>query len=171
MSGPVAVMRLRRRSLRALSLAAVLAVSCGGGKPAEQPEKTADGFETSWTGFVRRTYTADEDNCLGAVVAALRKLRLSVVDESGGMFRRSLDVESEDGTSAVVQVAAVTKTTTRVSIKVGYFLGDGDAARRIHSEIESELGARQTELKKKQSGWDVPAPAREAPAKPDQAVR
>jgi Protein of unknown function (DUF3568) len=160
-----------QRPFRVLSLAVVLAVSCGSGKPPEQPEKAADGFETSWTGHVRRTYTCDEDNCLGAVQAALRKLRLSVVDESGGMFRKSLEVESEDGTSAIVQVAPVTKTTTRVSIKVGYFLGDGDAARRIHSEIEAELAARRSEMKKKQSAWDDATPPPDASGKGDRGVR
>lgn len=155
---------MRRRGRRgpwaflvAAGVAAVL--GCGGGdKPPPEPQ-TPDGFETSWTGFLGKTYEGDQDTSLAAARAALRRLGLSVVEESGSMFRRSFDVEAEDGTFAVVEVAALTKTTTRVSVKVGYFLGDRDAARRIHSEIDAELAGRRGETKKKQGAWEEPGAA------------
>jgi hypothetical protein len=148
---------------RGLALAAVLGllvVACGGGggggAPAQSdkaPEAKTDGFETSWSGYLSKTYPGDLGPCVDAAKASLKKLGLEVTDEGGGIFEKTLEGEAGDGTSLDVRVKEVSRGTTRVSIKVGYLLGDKDAARRIHSEIEGELAARRNETAERQRRW------------------
>ena len=148
---------------RRLALAAglgLLVVACGGGSgggaPAQgekAPPAKADGFETSWSGYLSKTYPGDLGPCVDAAKAALKKLGLEVTGEGGGIFEKTLEGEAGDGTSLDVRVKEVTRGTTRVSIKVGYLLGDKDAARRIHSEIEGELVARRDEATERQRRW------------------
>jgi hypothetical protein len=40
-----------------------------------------------------------------------------------------------------------------VSVKVGYLLGDRDAERRVHSEIEGELAAKRKETEERKRRW------------------
>jgi hypothetical protein len=124
----------------------LVVAACGGKKEDEQkqppPAAPGTGIETSWTGYVSKTYDGSLDFVVGATRAAVQKLGLRLIDESPGLFRMSFDVESQGGESAVIQISELTKTTARVSIKVGYLLGNQDAARRIHSEIEAEWNVR-----------------------------
>lgn len=151
--------------------AVILVLGCGGGgggqgggQEAEKPkEPKGSGFEISWLGYLSRTYDGELSECAEATRAALAKLGLEVVDDRGGMFQKALEAESGDGTSLVVLLKEVTKATTRVSIKVGYLLGDKDAARRIHSEIEAELGARRAEAEERKRRWR-PGPGTLPPA-------
>lgn len=146
-------------------LVVVLAVlvaghGCGGPSPqapselpGEAKPGAADGFETSLLGYMSRTYQGDQEQSLSSTRAALAKLGLTVVEESGGIFRRSFEVESEDGTGVSLEVAELTKDSTRITIKVGFLLGNADAARRIHSEIEAELAQRRGEAADKRKRW------------------
>jgi Protein of unknown function (DUF3568) len=155
-----------RAAGRAVVLAAGLGLlvgGCGGGggggggsAPAQgdkAPAAKADGFQTSMFGYVAKTYDGELGQCVDAAKAALKKLGLEVTDEGGGIFEKSLDAEARDGTSLVVRVKELSRGTTKVSIKVGYLLGDGDAARRIHSELEGELAARRDEAAERQRRW------------------
>ena len=145
------------RSLAAALLAVL--VGCGGGggggkaeeAPAAAPK--GDGFETSWLGYLSKTYDGELGQCADATRAALKKLDLEVVQDGGGIFQKTLDAEAKDGTSLVVDLKEVTKATTRVSVKVGYLLGDKEAARRIHSEIEGELSGRRNEAEERRRRW------------------
>jgi hypothetical protein len=159
------------RRLVAVGLLFALA-GCGGGggqqaaqPPANPPPAKEEGFEVSWLGLLSRTYDGDLALCADAVKASLRKLGLEVTSEKPGIFETTIEAESRDGTSLVVIAKEVTRGTTRVTIKVGYFLGDRDAARRIHSEIEGELQARRAEAEARKRRWgsgtrppDAPAP-------------
>lgn len=143
----------------ALLLVAVLA-ACGGGKEApkegEKPAadaKAADGYETSWTGYVSRTFPGGLADTVEAVKSALRGLDLEITGESGGVFEKSVDAEAQDGTSLVASVKEVSKDQTRVSVKVGYLLGDGDAARRILSEIEARVASGKAEAEERRRRW------------------
>ena len=131
----------------------VAVLGCGHSEPGKQPSAEGEGFETSWTGYLSKTYEGDYDLCVDATAAALRKLGLKPAGEAGGIFKTSFDVESEDGTSGVVQVTGLTKDSCRLTIKVGYFMGDQYAAQRIHSEIEGEIGARRAAAKDMQRKW------------------
>src|SRR5207249_6516937 len=132
-------------ALRVLLL--VVAVACS--KPAEQPPPAAQpapgkpAYETSYTGYVSKVYECDHQSCVNATKAALQRLGLRVDEETGGLFKRAFVVEGADGTSVALQVVELGKTTSRISIKVGYFLGDRDAAQRIHNEIDGEVAVRR----------------------------
>jgi hypothetical protein len=117
----------------------LIAASCGKKEPAAEGAKPPGGFEESFAGALSKAYECDLDRCIAASKAALQKLNLSVLEESGEIFKRSLDAKAADGTAVDVHVSEIGKSTTRVRIKVGSLFGDTDAARRIHSEIEAEL--------------------------------
>jgi hypothetical protein len=102
-----------------------------GGKPA---------YEVSYTGYTSRVYEHPQEACVSATKVALQHLSLRVDEESPGLFKKSFVASGADGTTVAVQVVELGRTASRVSIKVGYLLGDRDAAQRIHSEIENELG-------------------------------
>jgi hypothetical protein len=117
----------------------------GGDKPAEsKPAPAPDGFETSWFGHLSRTYEGGLTPTADATKTALKRLGIEVVEESGGLFETTLEAEGRDGTSLVVVLKEFTRGSTRIAVKVGYLLGDRDAAQRIHSEIQSELDARRS---------------------------
>ena len=126
-----------------LVIVAALVSGCSQKKPDDKAPDKGDGFETSYTGYVSKTYPSDLVSCVNAAKSALQKLNVSVANESGGVFKKTLSGSSSDGTSITLEVAELSKTATRVSVKVGYFVGDEDAGRRIHSEIEAELGPRR----------------------------
>jgi len=143
------------------ALVAVIATACGGGK---EPSKEGDkggappaaptgGYETSWLGYVSRTFPGTLDDDVEAVKSALRALNLEISNESGGLFEKRLEAEGSDGTSLVVSVKEIGKDQTRVSVKVGYLLGDGDAARRILSEVEGRIGAAKAEAEERRRRW------------------
>lgn len=117
--------------------------------PAESP----DGFEASMLGVVSRSYEGNLESTLDAVHTALRKLDVDVTEEQGGMFEKSLEAEGSDGTALVVTVKELAKDQTRVGVKVGYLLGDEDAARRIHNEIGDELSSRRSETDARKKRW------------------
>lgn len=149
----------RARPARQLLAAAVLVAACGGGAPAQgdkaaPPDAAAqgDGFEVSMLGYVSRTYDGDLASAVDGTRAALRQLGLQVTDESGGIFEKTLEAESAEG-SLVAVAKEVARGRTRVAIKVGYLLGDRDAARRIHSEVETALGARAAEAEERKRRW------------------
>jgi len=149
--------------------------ACGGKSGDQAPPGQAaqgTGLEVSLTGYVSKTYDGDQDLCITATRSALQRLGLKVDEESGGMFRKSFEASGQDGTSVALEVTELTKSTTRIGIKVGYLFGDRDAAQRIHSEIEGELSARGEQAKDAQRKWRslaapgaAPAPA-DAPATP-----
>jgi hypothetical protein len=153
----------------AVALAALVACGGGGGggqkdaAPAAAPQAPPDGFAASWLGHLSKTYEGDLATCVEATKASLRKLDIDVTDTQGGIFETGLEAESRDGTSLVVVVKEVTKGTTRIAIKVGYLLGDRDAARRIHSEIEAELAARRAEVEARKRRWTSGSPAGGSP--------
>jgi hypothetical protein len=135
-----------RRSVVTAALALAIAVAagaCSQKKPDDKPADKADGVEVSYTGYVSKTYPGDLVGCGSATKSALQKLNVSVANESGGVFKETLSGSSSDGTSITVKIAELSKTATRISVKVGYFLGDEDAGRRILSEIDAELGPRR----------------------------
>jgi hypothetical protein len=154
----VATASSRRRRWSGLLLVAVLA-ACGGGKEApkdaEKPAdaKPADGYRTSWTGYVSKTFPGGLADNIEAVKSAMRALDLEITGESGGVFEKSLAAEAQDGTSLVASVKEVSKDQTRVSVKVGYLLGDGDAARRILSEVEGRVAAAKAEAEERRRRW------------------
>jgi hypothetical protein len=142
-----------------LLLVAALA-ACGGGKKEEPKEgdkpaaaKPADGYQTSWSGYVSRTFPGALGDTVEAVKSALRALDLEVTGESGGVFEKSLEAEAGDGTSLVASVKEVSKDQTRVSVKVGYLLGDQDAARRILSEVEGRVAGAKAEAEERRRRW------------------
>lgn len=128
-------------------LAAIaMAASCGSGKgggteSAPPPAAADDGVQVSWSGFVTKAYPGRLPTVLRAVRASLETLQIDVLEEEEGTFSRDLEAVTREGTSLAVSVAEVTKDETRVEIKVGYLLGNRDAARRIHSEIEGQLAS------------------------------
>lgn len=136
----------------------------GGDKPAEPkaPAAAADGFEISWFGHLSKTYDGGLTTTVDLVKAALRRVGIEVQEEKPGTFGMTLEAESRDGTSLVVILKEFERGKTRVTVKVGYLLGDQDAARRIHSEIQSELDLRKT-----RPGW----PSGAAPRVPDPSPR
>jgi hypothetical protein len=142
-----------------LLLLAVL-TACGGGKEApKEADKTPpdakppEGYQTSWSGYVSKTFPGALDDNVEAVKSALRALNLEITGESGGVFEKSLDAEAQDGTSLVASVKEVSKDQTRVSVKVGYLLGDGDAARRILSEVEGRVAAAKADAEERRRRW------------------
>ncbi len=141
-----------------LCLAAVL-VACGGKdapKDAEKPAAAAkppDGYQTSWTGYVSKTFPGGLTDTVEAVKSALRGLDLEITGESGGVFEKSLDAEAQDGTSLVASVKEVSKEQSRVAVKVGYLLGDGDAARRILSEVDARIVAAKADAEERRRRW------------------
>jgi hypothetical protein len=149
-----------RRWATALLLS--LLVACkGSGEGTAKPDATApqggaeaaDGFETGWLGHMSKTYPGSLAETTEGAKAALRRLQIDVVEESPGMFETTLESESRDGTTLLIVVKEVTRQTSRVTVKVGYLLGDRDAAHRIHSEIESELKARRDEEAVRRQRW------------------
>jgi hypothetical protein len=139
-------------------MAAVAA--CGGGR--EKPKdgeqaaaaaKPADGYTVSWAGYVSKTFPAGLAENVEAVKSAMRSLDLEITGESGGVFEKSLDAEAQDGTSLVASVKEVSRDRTRVSVKVGYFLGDRDAARRILSEVENQVATAKAEAEERRRRW------------------
>ena len=153
----------RGRALRwATALLLSLLVACKstgeGTKKSEAPATpggadAGEGFETGWLGHLSRTYPGGLTETTEGAKAALRRLQIDVVDESPGMFETKLEGESRDGTTLLIVVKEVTRDTARVTVKVGYLLGDRDAAQRIHSEIESELKARRDEEAARRQRW------------------
>ena len=114
-------------------------------KPAESKDKAApDGFETSWFGYLSKTYESGLAASVDVTKVALKRLATEIVEEDSGFLKTTLDGEARDGTSLVVVLQELAPTSTRVSVKVGYLLGDRDAAQRIHSEIQGELDARRS---------------------------
>ena len=131
---------------------------CGGSEekaaPAEPaPGATTDGIETSWSGYLSKTYDGDLAFLVEAIRGALTGLHIDIGQESEGFRSVSFEGESQDGTSLIVDVSEVTKDLTRVSVKVGYFLGQRDAARRVHSEIEDEIAGFRKSGKRPTHGW------------------
>ena len=124
------------------------AAPAGGAPPGGKPV-----YQVSLTGYVSKVYDCDHQLCVNASKASLQRLGLRVNEESGGLFKKHFDVEGADGTSAAVDVVELGKTSSRVSIKVGYLLGDRDAAERIHSEIEGEVGARRGQSIQTTGDW------------------
>ncbi len=151
------VVSKRSRSAALLLVAALLA--CGGKKEepkeAEKPAAAtpADGYQTSWSGYVSRTFPGALGDNVEAVRSALRALDLEITGESGGVFEKSLEAEAGDGTSLVASVKEVSKDQTRVSVKVGYLLGDKDAARRILSEVEGRVAAAKADAEERRRRW------------------
>ena len=133
------VSRARRCAFRVL-VAGTLLVSAACGKTPEGKDGKAaegDGIEESWTGNVSKLYSSSLDMGVSAAKTAAQKLNLRVQNENAGFMKRTLDVGSDE-MSAVIEVNEVTKESTRISVKVGWF-GDADASRRIHSEVEAEI--------------------------------
>jgi hypothetical protein len=146
------------RSIAAASLSLLLACGgqgggAGGGKAEPAPQPAGDGFESSWLGHLSRTYPGSLAECTDGAKAALRRLQIDVTEEKPGLFETTLEAEGRDGTSLVLIAKEVTRDSTRIAVKVGYLLGDRDAARRIHSEIESELKARRDEETVRRQRW------------------
>jgi uncharacterized protein DUF3568 len=141
---------------------AVLA-ACGGGggkepakdadKPAADAKAAGDGYQTSYTGYVSKSFPGGLADTVEAVKSALRGLELEATGESGGVFEKSLDAEAQDGTSLVVTIKEISKDQARVSVKVGYFLGDRDAARRILSEVDARFTAGKAEAEERRRRW------------------
>ncbi len=138
----------------------VALAGCGGGReakkeeaPAAAPTGPAAGVQTSWFGYVSKTYPGALDVNVEAVKSALRHLDLEITGESGGIFEKTLDAEAKDGTSLVASVKEVGKNETRVAVKVGYLLGDADAARRILSEVEEQVAVAKTEAEERRRRW------------------
>lgn len=120
----------------------------GGAPPAEKPAEskapaTPDGFEVSWFGHLSKVYQGGQLACVDVVKTALRRLGIEVTEEKGGLFETTLEAEGRDGTSLIVILKEFERGNTRITVKVGYLLGDRDAAQRIHSEIQSEFDARK----------------------------
>jgi hypothetical protein len=146
--------RVASRGACAVVLICVLSIAaCKGATPPTEAPAPLEGYDVSLTGYVSKTYDADLDAGVASVKAALATLQFHVLQESGALFEKTFEIESEDGTSVVVKVAAVTKSTTRISVKVGYLFGNQDAARRIHSEIEAEIAGHRQESKDKARRW------------------
>ena len=171
----------RARWFEALLL--VAAIACGGTKePSKEGDKGAappaaptGGYETSWLGYVSKPFPGTLDDDAEAVRSALRALGLEITEESGGLFEKNLSAVGGDGTSLVVSVKEISKDQTRVSVKVGYLLGDGDAARRILSEVEGRISAVKAEAEERRRRWRSsgsgtgmasPTTTTTAPAKP-----
>jgi Protein of unknown function (DUF3568) len=157
--GRASVVAVSRSRWAGLLLAAAL-TACGGDKEkpkeGEQPAaaaKPVDGYQTSWTGYVSKTFPGALADNAEAVKSALRSLDLEITGESGGVFEKSLEAEAQDGTSLVASVKEVSKDQTRVSVKVGYLLGDKDAARRILSEVEGRIAAGKAEAEERKRRW------------------
>lgn len=135
------VVRARQRWLGVVvgGTLVVAVASCGGKSQDSKDGKPADdgGVEASWTGSLSKLYPSSLDMGVAASKTAAQKLNLRVNGENAGFMKRTLDVSSDE-MSAVIEVAEVTKESTRISVKVGW-LGDADASRRIHSEIEAEI--------------------------------
>jgi len=149
-----------------LVLLLAIAGACGGSKEAPKDDKAAAppaaptaGYETSWLGYVSKTFPGPLADNVEAVKSALRALDLEVTEESGGLFEKSLEAEGRDGTSLIVRVKEISKDQTRVSVKVGYFLGDGDAARRILSEVDGRVAAGKAEAEERRRRWRPPGTA------------
>jgi hypothetical protein len=155
----VAAASKRARWIGAILVAAAMA--CGGSKePSKESDKggapppaPSGGYETSWTGYVSKTFPGTLDDDVEGVKSALRALGLEITGESGGLFEKNLSAVGGDGTSLVVTVKEISKDQTRVSVKVGYMLGDGDAARRILSEVEGRIGAAKAEAEERRRRW------------------
>ena len=154
----MATVASRKVRWRVLLLLAVL-TACGGKEAPKDADKAPpdakppDGYQTSWSGYVSKTFPGALDDNVEAVKSALRALNLEITGESGGVFEKSLDAEAQDGTSLVVSVKEVSKDQTRVSVKVGYLLGDGDAARRILSEVEGRVAAAKADAEERRRRW------------------
>jgi hypothetical protein len=138
--------------MRAVVAALALLVACSGGGGAggeaekhPEPQKPAAGgeFELSWFGLLSKTYDGGLASCADATKQALRRLDIGITEEKGGIFQTTFEAESKDGTSLVVILKELGKTSTRIGVKVGYLLGDKDAAQRIHSELQAEFDARK----------------------------
>jgi len=116
----------------------------GGDKPAESKTPAApDGFEESWFGHLSKVYDGPLLACVDVAKTALRRLAIEVTEEKAGLFETTFEAEGRDGTSLIVILKELSPGTTRITVKVGYLLGDRDAAQRIHSEIQSEFAARK----------------------------
>jgi hypothetical protein len=156
----VAAASKRRRWAGVLLVA--IAVACGdkgaskGDDQAAPAPAPTGGFETSWSGYVSKTYPGTLSDNAEAVKSALRALDLEITRDRGGIFEQSLDAKARDGTSLVVSVKEVGKDKTRVSVKVGYLLGDGDAARRILSEVEEKITAGRADAEQRRRRWRSP---------------
>ena len=104
----------------------------GGDKPADsKAPATPNGFETSWFGHLSKTYDGGLAVDVDVAKAALRRLGIEVQEEKAGIFETTLEGESRDGTSLVVILKEVERGKTRIAVKVGYLLGDHDAARQM----------------------------------------
>src|SRR5262245_18781041 len=101
---------MRAPWIEALLLAA--AIACGGSKePSKEGDKggapppaPSGGYETSWTGYVSKTFPGTLDDDVEGVKSALRALGLEITEESGGLFEKNLSAVGGDGTSQVVTV-------------------------------------------------------------------
>jgi hypothetical protein len=166
MSGSV-VLRARQRWLGVLVGGALLIATASCGSKPEDPKQGQPpqdgGVEASWTGSVSKLYPSSLDMGVAASKTAAQKLNLRVSGENAGFMKRTLDVGSDE-MSVVIEVAEVTKESTRISVKVGWF-GDADASRRIHSEIEAEIGnlKKQRKFPLGFSGAVAPAPGAPPP--------
>src|SRR4029453_8593895 len=152
----------RRNRASAILLVAVL-VACGGGKeaakegekPAADAKPAGDGYQTSYTGYVSKSFPGGLSDTVEAVKSALRGLDLEITGESGGVFEKSLDAEAQDGTSLVATVKEISKDQARVSVKGGDLLGDRDAPprRRILSEVDARVAAGKAEAEERRRRW------------------
>ena len=136
----------------------------GGDKPAEQKAPVSpDGFEQSWFGHLSKVYDGPLLSCVDVAKTALRRLGIEITEEKGGLFETTFEAEGRDGTSLIVILKELSPGTTRITVKVGYLLGDRDAAQRIHSEIQTEFAAR-----KARTPWSAGAatPGSQPPARP-----
>ena len=91
-------------------------------------------------GALEHEYPVPLDRTYNATLSAIKQLQLIVIEQKKDSLGATIVARRADDTKVSVWLEPVGAGSTRVTIRVGVFPGDRDAAIRIDNEIQRALG-------------------------------
>src|SRR5262249_26058233 len=88
-----------RSTVGVLTVALLAFAACNSQPPQPPATEAAESYETSFTGYLSKTYPSTFEDAVAGSKAALEKLGFNVTGESGALFAKVEEAESEDGTT------------------------------------------------------------------------
>lgn len=98
------------------------------------------GVYTYTAGELKRAYNAPFDKAVGDSLAALRDLKIKVIDQTSSGVTTTINAEQSDQTPVTVKVTIMGAGLTEVSVRTGVVgLWDKKVSELIHAHIAKRL--------------------------------